>query len=123
VLIQDQHFRNCCGFANIFIPRLKLALQALATPLERGIETPNHMKDLIGVSIKLQVVMFMYYSSLIAPTGQDPSQAPQEIHSSLPITYLLSPAEMQDTGHSPSQAPQEMQLSLITYAIMDTPPL
>ena len=37
----------------IFNPRLKLALQALATPLKRGIATPALRKGLIGVAIVL----------------------------------------------------------------------
>jgi len=66
-------------------------------------------------------IKFKKYYPTIASTGQAPTQAPQEIHSSSDITYLPSPAEMQETGHSPSQAPQEIQFSLITYAIKAHP--
>lgn len=57
------------------------------------------------------------YSSTGAATGHTPAHAPQDMHSSLLITYLSEPLEIHDTGHSLSQAPQDMQLSLITYAI------
>jgi len=44
----------------ILIPRLKLALQASATPLERGITTPALRKDLIGVAITVVVFLAIF---------------------------------------------------------------
>lgn len=58
------------------------------------------------------------YSSLGAPTGQVPAQAPQEMQVSASITYLPSPSLIALTGHSSAHAPQAMHSSLITYAIV-----
>ncbi len=60
----------------------------------------------------------MYYSSVIAPTGQAPAQAPQDTHAEASITYFPSPAEIAPTGHPPSHVPQDTQESVITYAII-----
>jgi shikimate kinase len=38
-------------YYKLWNPRLNLALQDSVTPLERGLETPKHMKDLTGVSM------------------------------------------------------------------------
>jgi hypothetical protein len=43
------------------------------------------------------------------------------MHALASITYLLSPADMQDTGHSASHAPQLIHSSFIKYAIGYTP--
>ena len=58
--------------------------------------------------------LFLFYSSLGAPTGQVAAQAPQEMQVSGSIWNLPSPSEIAPTGHAASQAPQEMHSSLIT---------
>ena len=60
------------------------------------------------------------YSSLGAPTGQTPAQAPQEMQVEESITYLSSPAEIAPTGQLSAQAPHMMHSLLIWYAIMIT---
>lgn len=62
------------------------------------------------------------YSGCGAPTGQTLAHVPQSMQVPASITYLESPAEIQDTGHSASQAPQLMHSSEIMYAIGRTPP-
>lgn len=57
--------------------------------------------------------MYYYFSSCGEFTGHTSAQAPQSIHSSALISYLLDPSEIQETGHSGSQAPQLTQSSLI----------
>ena len=60
------------------------------------------------------------YSSCGAPTGQTPSQAPQDTQASSSITYLPSPSEIALFGHSSAHAPHMMQSSEILYAIKYT---
>ena len=54
------------------------------------------------------------YSAAGAETGHTPAHAPHSMQESASITYLPSPAEIQETGHSASQAPQLMHSSEIT---------
>ena len=62
-----------------------------------------------------------YYASVIAPTGQPSSQAPQSMHWSASTTYLLSPSEIAPTGQVSAQAPHWMHSSLITLGIVLSP--
>jgi hypothetical protein len=61
-----------------------------------------------------------YYSSLIAPVGQAPSQAPQSMQESASTTYLSSPALIAPTGQAASQLPQDTQSSEITCAMLNS---
>ena len=67
------------------------------------------------------VVFSCYYASLIAPTGQPSSQAPQSMHCSGSTTYLLSPSAIAPTGQVSAQAPHWMHSSLITLGIVLSP--
>ena len=62
-------------------------------------------------------LLFLFYSSSGALTGHTPAHVPHPIHTSLSITYVVSPCDMQDTGHSAAHAPQLIHLSVILYAI------
>ena len=61
------------------------------------------------------------YASLIAPTGQPSSHAPQSMHCSGSTTYLLSPSAIAPTGQVSAQAPHWMHSSLITLGIVLSP--
>ena len=67
------------------------------------------------------VVFCCYYASLIAPTGQPSSHAPQSMHCSGSTTYLLSPSAIAPTGQVSAQAPHWMHSSLITLGIVLSP--
>ncbi len=52
------------------------------------------------------------YSS-IASTEHISLQTPQSVHFVGSITYIFSPSEIAPSGQEPSQAPQDMHLSFI----------
>jgi hypothetical protein len=60
----------------------------------------------------------IYYAE-IAPVGHVSEHAPQSIHVSGSISYLLAPSDIDPVGQSPAQAPQLMHSSLIVYAIVN----
>ena len=66
----------------------------------------------------MALILFIYYSSAIAPTGQLPAHAPHEMHVSPSITNWPSPSEIALTGQPAAHVPHEMHESLITYAIL-----
>ena len=67
------------------------------------------------------IVFCCYYASLIAPTGQPSSHAPQSMHCSGSTTYLLSPSAIAPTGQVSAHAPHWMQSSPITLGIVFSP--
>lgn len=69
------------------------------------------------ISMVFCFLCFYYSAGFGESVGHTSAQAPQSIHSSASITYMLSPSEIQLVGHSGSQAPQLIQSSFIKYAI------
>lgn len=58
------------------------------------------------------------YSSEIVPTGQEPAQAPHEIHSEPSITNTPPLSLIAPTGQEPAHEPQPIHESPITNAII-----
>jgi len=72
-----------------------------------------------GTGLLLQTGAFgqeANYSTLMAPTGHSPSQAPQLTQVSASTTAFSSTILIASTGHAPTQAPQPTQVSLSTTA-------
>jgi len=61
---------------------------------------------------------FFGYFSLIAPTGQDASHAPQSMHSFSSTSYFASPSLIALVGHSPAHAPHEIHSSLMNLGMI-----
>ena len=58
------------------------------------------------------------YSSAIVPTGQEPAQAPHEIHCEPSITNTPPLSLIAPTGQAPAHEPQPIHESPITNAII-----
>ena len=61
----------------------------------------------------------LYYSTVIAPTGQVPAQAPHEIHADSSHVDLPSFIDNAPTGQTPVQASQPIQTSLLICAAIE----
>lgn len=84
------------------------------------IATINSNKKIKKLHCVTSFHLISFYSSQGAPTGQTPSQVPQDIHADASITNLSSPCEIHPTGHSAAQAPHDIHLSVILYATLVT---
>ena len=60
----------------------------------------------------------MNYSSEIVPTGQEPAQAPHEMHREPSITNTPPLSLIAPTGQEPAHEPQPIHESPITNAII-----